>query len=320
MIKLLPSRSLLAATALAVVATPALATPDGWSTLLSPADLAALLEADADGEIRVVQVSGDDGTYLPGAVAAPYAEWRGPAENPGALPELAQLHDVLRRIGIEADTPVVVVHGGANATDFGTAARVYWTLKSLGVEDLAILNGGVAGWQEAGLPVSAEPGAVESTDWTPELSDEWRVTSGELQELVDAGEVANLVDARPPGFFEGLLWHDAAASPGTLPGSGNLTYEVWFDGDDFVSPDRARQIAEESGQTEAPLTVSFCNTGHWAAINWFALSELAGVENTRLYAESMVEWSQAGAPMMNQPSRLAFYWMQVRTWFENLWA
>lgn len=317
MIAVLPSRALAAASAITLLCSHALAAPEGWSTLLSPAELAELLEADAGGEIRVIQVSGG-GAFIPGAVSAPYAQWRGPAENPGALPELAQLRAVVQRVGIEADTPVVVVHGGASPTDFGTAARVYWTLKSLGVEDLAILNGGVAGWREAGLPTEDAPVTTAPSDWAPTLSETWRVTSAELQAIIDAGDVANLVDARPPGFFEGLLWHDAAASPGTLPGSGNLTYEIWFEDGRFVGPERARQIAEQTGQTDAPLTVSFCNTGHWAAINWFALSELAGVENTRLYAESMVEWSRTGAPMMNQPSRLGFYWMQVRNWFAGL--
>jgi thiosulfate/3-mercaptopyruvate sulfurtransferase len=66
--------------------------------------------------------------------------------------------------------------------------------------------------------------------------------------------------------------------------------------------------------------VSFCNTGHWAAINWFALSELAGVENTRLYAESVVEWTQAGYPLMNQPSRLGHYWNLISAWFNGLFA
>lgn len=305
----------------AIAAGPALAAPDGWSVLLSPSELAEILAADAEGEIRVLQVNADHGAgYIPGAVRAPYAEWRGPAENPGALPELASLHAIIERTGIEATTPVVVVHEGTSRTDFGTAARVYWTLKSLGVEDLAILNGGLNGWKAAGLPVESDEGGVFPSSWTPDLSDEWRVTSVELAELIESGEVANLVDARPPGFFEGLLWHDAAASPGTIPGSANFTYEMWFEGDQIVSPERAREIAEETGQTEAPLTVSFCNTGHWAAINWFALSELAGIENTRLYAESMVEWSQAGGPMMNQPSRIEFYWLQFRNWLDGLMA
>jgi thiosulfate/3-mercaptopyruvate sulfurtransferase len=47
--------------------------------------------------------------------------------------------------------------------------------------------------------------------------------------------------------------------------------------------------------------ISFCNTGHWAATHWFALSELAGIENSKLYAASMVEYSNFDLPMENTP-------------------
>ena len=47
--------------------------------------------------------------------------------------------------------------------------------------------------------------------------------------------------------------------------------------------------------------MSFCNTGHWAATNWFALSEVAGIEGVRMYPESMVGWSNAGYDMANVP-------------------
>jgi thiosulfate/3-mercaptopyruvate sulfurtransferase len=213
-----------------------------------------------------------------------------------------------------------VVHDGSSQTDFGTAARVYWTLKSLGVSDLAILNGGIAGWREAGLPLEAAPVEVASSDFTPGLSDAWRVTTAEVQELIEEGGEERLIDARPEGFFLGLLWHDAAARPGTLPGAGNLTYETWFEGTEMVGPKAARRIAEAHGRTDAPMTVSFCNTGHWAAINWFALSELAEVENTRLYAESMVEWSQTDNVMANVPNRVTYYWMVLRNWVGELFA
>jgi thiosulfate/3-mercaptopyruvate sulfurtransferase len=50
------------------------------------------------------------------------------------------------------------------------------------------------------------------------------------------------------------------------------------------------------------LTVSFCNTGHMASINWFVMSEVAGMENVKLYAESIVEWAQSpDRPMDNEP-------------------
>lgn len=304
------------AIALIGVSLPALAaaTPEGWGPLLEPDALNSMLESDS--ELRLVRVSGDfEAGHIPGAVSAPYGQWRGPPRNPGALREPAEFRDLVQSLGIEADMPVVVVHDGASATDMGTAARVYWTLKSLGVQNLALLNGGFSAWAEAGYEVSVGPSAVARSDFDARWSDAWRIDTEEVESLVESGD-ARLIDARPRGFFEGVTW--SIARPGTIPGAGNLTYDAWFEDDRMVDAATAREIAQAYGQTDAPLTVSFCNTGHWAAINWFALSELAGVENTRLYAESMAEWTAAGRPLDNAPGRLTVYWTQTRDWFDGL--
>jgi thiosulfate/3-mercaptopyruvate sulfurtransferase len=292
----------------------ALAAPEGWKPLLDPAELSAILAADPT--VRVLHVSGDFAQgHIPGAVFSAYAEWRGPQENPGQLRDIAHLTTLVQGLGITADTPVAVVHEGKNPTDMGTAARVYWTLKSLGVEDLALLNGGFAAWQGASLPVSTEAATVAASSFQPVWSDAWRVSTEEVTKLVDAGD-ARLLDARPKGFFEGETW--TSARPGTIKGAENLTYESWFSGTTMVGPDEARALAEATGKTEAPLTVSFCNTGHWAAINWFALSEVAGVQNTRLYAESMVEYGTLGGALDNEPGRVKVMWVNTKKWVEGL--
>ena len=298
---------------LAGMPSTGVAAPEGWQPLLEPTELAAILEREPS--VRVIHVSGEfSAGHIPGAVNAPYAEWRGPPQNPGALRSVEEFGALVRSLGIEADTPVVIVHAGTNPTDMGTAARVYWTLKSLGLDDLALVNGGFAAWSEANLPVSTEPVAVEASDFEPQWSEEWRVTTEDVEALIETGE-ASLVDARPDNFFEGRFW--TIARPGTIRGAESLTYEDWFDGTRMMSRQTISEIAAARGQ-EASLTVSFCNTGHWAAINWFALSEIAGVPNTRLYAESMAEWTAAGRPLDNAPHRVTVYWTQTRSWIEGI--
>ena len=105
----------------------ALAAPQGWTVLLEPEQLADILATTES--VRILHVTGDyDAGHIPGAIAAPYAQFRGPQSNPGALPPLTALTAEVQRLGISAQTPVVVVHAGSNAGDFGAAARVYWTL------------------------------------------------------------------------------------------------------------------------------------------------------------------------------------------------
>ena len=66
----------------------------------------------------------------------------------------------------------------------------------------------------------------------------------------------------------------------------------------MATPEAAQEIAKRAGYDGAlkpdETLVSFCNPGHWAATNWFALSEIAGIENVKLYPESMVGWTRAG--------------------------
>jgi thiosulfate/3-mercaptopyruvate sulfurtransferase len=223
---------------------------------------------------------------------------------------------VFRRLGIELDRPTVVVHQGSDETDFGAAARVYWTLKSAGVSEIAILNGGMIAWTADGArAVSTEATAPRPSDVTVSFSDRWLATQEDVLAVVEGGTQATLLDARPQSFWAGQEMHPAAARPGTLPQSEYFTHTGWFSSPAIVDPAAARALAEKNGYAEDEALISFCNTGHWAATNWFALSELAGIENVRLYPESMVGWSNAGLPMDNVPGLLQNLWKQVADQF-----
>lgn len=306
------------ATALALTA-PARA---DLGPLVTPAELAAALDGAAPLVVDIRAPRGPDGQAAPGtfgaghiagAVNAPYGAFRGPEANPGAVPEAARLTEVLRGIGVTADRPVVIVYQGKDATDFGAAARVYWTLKSSGVSQLSILNGGIAAWTEAGLPLSTDAVAPVPSDFEVTFSDRWLATTEQVKAIVDGQDRALLLDARPEAFWAGDTAHPAAARPGTLPQSRFFEHSGWFGtGAAVVDAAAARDLATRQGLTGNEQLVSFCNTGHWAATNWFALSELAGVENVKLYPESMVGWSNAGYAMDNVPGAMRNLWNQVK--------
>ncbi len=58
------------------------------------------------------------------------------------------------------------------------------------------------------------------------------------------------------------------------------------------------ELAAIAGHVPAGSVVSYCNTGHWAATDWFVMHELLGRADARLYAGSMVEWtSNASRPV-----------------------
>lgn len=239
--------------------------------------------------------------HIPGAVSAPYETFRGPKDNPGQVVPEDRLEATLRSLGISLDRPVVVVHEGDTDTDFGAAARVYWTLKSSGLTDIAILNGGMTAWEAAELPLDVAASRPTPSDIDITFSDRWLADTDEVASAVEGGGTALLLDARPAEFFEGHKAHDAAARPGTLPGAVNLAHSSFFKDGTTVDTASAAEIAATLGLEPGQEVVSFCNTGHWAATDWFALSELAGVENVKLYPDSMVGYSRTGHEMANVP-------------------
>lgn len=285
--------------------------------LLTPLELQALLAASEPRVIDLRAPADYQKQHLPGAVSAPYGRWRGPASNPGELPPPTALTALVQELGLTPETHAVIVYAGADATDFGSAARVYWTLKSLGAQELSILNGGLKAWQAAGLPLSTQPHRVAASDWQPTLSTRWLSTLDDVKGQLD-GQGALLVDSRPAPFFQGHKLHGAAKVGGTLPGAVNLDSNLFFAPKSATLMDaaqlaaRAEVLPDRAGEP----TVAFCNTGHWAATDWFVLSEVLGRPDVKLYPGSMVEWSQADTPlpMTNVPSRLAQLRYQLMNW------
>ena len=288
--------------------------------LLSPAELQAKL---SDANVRVIDIR-DPKSYaanhIPGALNAPYGTWRGPASNPGELPALPKLTTLVQSLGLTPSTHAVIVSSGADATDFGASARVYWTLKVLGLKDLSVLNGGVKGWTTAGLPQNNQAVKVAASNFQPQIDKSLVATKEELVARVKAGDAA-LIDARPAEFFNGDTRHVAASVPGTLQGAVNVEHDKWFapGTSTFVNTEQAQKVAAASPIDPAKETVSFCNTGHWAATNWFAMSEVLGQKNVKLYAGSMVEWSKdaSGLPMANVPSRPKQLLIDAKFWAEK---
>lgn len=275
-----------------------------FGPLVTPAEL-AMRQDEIKPTLLDIRGEGYDKSHIPGAISAPYGLFRGPANNPGAVPAADQLQATYRSLGLELTTPIVVVSEGNDDTDFGAAARVYWTLKSSGFTALSVLNGGQITWEAAGFPTDNTAVTPALSDISISFSDRWLADTAEVERLSQEQGQALLVDARPEGFFNGQQQHTAAARPGTLPGAVSLPYTDFFaQGRATVNPQAdAGAIRQALGLQpgQADEIISFCNTGHWAATNWFVMSELAGLPDVKLYPGSMVEYSQTGQPMDHTP-------------------
>lgn len=233
--------------------------------------------------------------HVPGAVAAPYVGygWRANVDGvPGMLPAIPALEEKIGALGIDEDTHVVIIPAGENASDFGSATRVYWTFKVMGHDEVSILEGGHKAWVEAGKPLSTEAVEPSPATFTADFRPELIATAEDVRQALDG--TAALVDARPTEQYLGQSKSPVARVPGTIPGSANIANGLFYDGKtaQFAEPSEIEALLEQVGIDKNEPQIAFCNTGHWASVAWFGLSEVAGAENVSMYDGSLADWTR----------------------------
>ncbi|MEP7029669.1 MAG: sulfurtransferase [Pseudolabrys sp.] len=273
-----------------------LVTPAWLSGHISDAKLVVLdIRSAIDGSTPEAFAQG----HIPGSVHSDYDKggWRVERSGvPFMVPTTAELEKLIGELGIDEDSHVVVVPAGVNVLDFGAAARTYWTLKFVGVSKVSILDGGLAAWKQAGLKLEQGAHAPSPAIFTATLDKSILAEASDVEKIEASGS-ATLIDARPESFYTGKEKAPNASAYGHIPGALSLDSASFYDDKTSRLKPKAELAAIVSHVPQGAI-VSYCNTGHWAATDWFVMHELLGRTNARLYAGSMVEWtSNAGRPV-----------------------
>jgi thiosulfate/3-mercaptopyruvate sulfurtransferase len=217
------------------------------------------------------------------------AGWRVTRNNvPFMVPTVPELEKLIGDLGIDEDTHVVVVPAGVNVLDFGSAARTYWTLKYVGVKNVSILDGGVAAWRSAGLPVETGTKAPSPKIFTATVDRSILAEAADVESIEGKGG-ATLIDARPVSFCLGKEKAPASKAYGHIPGALNIDSAEFYDAKSNRLKPKA-ELAAIANAVQGPV-VNYCNTGHWASTDWFVFHEILGRKDAKLYAGSMVEWT-----------------------------
>ncbi len=293
--------------ALAVSVSPVLAL-DGAGPLVT-ADW--VIENAGQDNVVVIDIRANvEGTdlgglpYIADAVSAPYgsAGWRTEIDGvPGALPEIEDITALIESLGVDNDDHVVIVPWGTDSTEFGSATRVYWTFRYLGHDQVSILDGGWRQYDAVGGERVAEPTVADASNFEIALNEDLLATADEVLAAIDSD--VTLIDGRPVEQFRGESKSRVAAAPGTIPGSVNLPHHEFYSSDyaSFVEPETVEALAAAIGVGADDANITFCNTGHWASVAWFGISEVLGNDQTAMYDGSMAEWTQDPTRPLDPP-------------------
>ncbi|SEF89186.1 sulfurtransferase [Bosea lathyri] len=269
-----------------------LITPEALNAQLGSSNLVVIdIRSPVDGGGKAAYEAG----HIPGAVHSDYAAdgWRAKVGNaPGMLPPLDHLAALAGRLGVKPHDNVVIVPAGVSATDFAAAARVYWTLKLIGHGQQAILDGGFKAWRaDPKRPVETGPSTPKSAGPYPVVMQQRLRSNTDATLVASRSKLATLVDARAASYFEGREKSAEAARAGHIPGAVSRDYTDAFDpANGALKP--VGDLQKLFGNVPQGPAISYCNTGHTAALNWFVLSEVLGRDEVALYDGSMTDWTQ----------------------------
>ena len=190
-----------------------------------------------------------------------------------------------------SNSSLVVVYDDASGA---IAARLWWLLRWLGHERVAVLDGGLDAWQADGLPVETTTPTWHAAHYLPAtVHDDWVVTSDDLPSLLESG--ALLLDARSAERFRGI---EEPIDPvaGHVPGATNLPFTATLTPTGtLLEPGRLREdLASVLAGRDIADVVAMCGSGVTACHILLALSA-AGLGDGRLYAGSWSEWIRNGS-------------------------
>jgi thiosulfate/3-mercaptopyruvate sulfurtransferase len=226
--------------------------------------------------------------HLPGAIhvdleldlSAPVT----PVTGRHPLPSPAAFAETLGRLGIGNATQVVCYDAGPGAY----ASRLWWMLRWLGHDAVAVLDGGFAAWVAEGRPVDAQLAPRAPARFAACLRPQMVLDAAGVAHALARGET--LVDVRGAERFAGRV-EPLDAVAGHVPGAVNLPYLENLDAAGrFRAPaELAALWRARTGVVAGRAPICMCGSGVTACQGLLAL-EAAGIRGGRLYAGSWSEW------------------------------
>jgi len=206
---------------------------------------------------------------------------------PHMLPPPEKFSSRMRSMGIGDGSRIVVY----DAAGLFSAARVWWTFRVMGVQDISVLNGGLPKWKREGHPLeSGEPTARTARHFTARRNADLVRDLSDMKSLIK-DRTAEIVDARAAERFAGKAPESRAGlRSGHIPGAHNLPFAKLIAKDGTLKPaPEVERLFEEAGVDLSKPVVASCGSGITASVLALALAEI-GHRRTSVYDGSWSEW------------------------------
>lgn len=228
--------------------------------------------------------------HIPNAVNVFYGSWaikKGDLLN--ELPANDDLFDIIGAAGIDQNSIVVVVGRTDAIPDQFDMTRVAWTLKYMGVNNVAILNGGYNQWAKDKKPLSTDAVKAKPKAYRGKINKGLFVNKDYVMSRIGK---AILLDTRGPAFYQGKEKLAFVPKLGRIKGAVNLPVGQLYTPEGLYK-DQATLLALATAAVGADKTkeiIAYCDTGKTCTSWAFLLSDLFGYKDVKIYDGSSMEW------------------------------
>lgn len=201
------------------------------------------------------------------------------------LPEVSKLVEKIRAWGVSPNSQVIAYdHAGG-----GIASRLWWLLRWLGHEKVAVLDGGWKAWIQAGKAISDTVPAFKEGSFEAKMNEQLTMDADQV-DIIRTDQQWSLVDSREPNRYLGL---EEPIDPvaGHIEGAVNHFFGQNVDeAGRWRSPEVVKSLLQQHGVgAHASRTVFYCGSGVTACHNILAYKH-AGLGDALLYPGSWSEW------------------------------
>lgn len=213
------------------------------------------------------------------------------ADSPHMAPSVETFTSWLCAMGIDSSHQIVVYDGAG----LFSAARVWWLFKLMGLNHVAVLDGGLPKWIAQGRSTSYVTHKPQPCESVMCVLQPIMKTAAQVAEAVKS-KTFQVVDTRPPGRFLGNEPEPRQGlRSGHIPGSKNVFFKTLLQADNTMkSPDELAQVFLAAGVDITQPVITSCGSGVTAAIVNLALTQ-TGQHHHSLYDGSWAEWGMNDA-------------------------
>ena len=249
-----------------------------------------------DANIRIIESDEDPLLYAIGHIpGAAQVDWFSTLQHPLRRDFLTkeQFEEVASKLGITNDTTVVFYGDKSN----WFACYALWLFQYYGHQNVKIMNGGRAKWEQEKRPLVRETPSYARTAYSAKDADK-SIRAFRDEVLIHSNAKKPLVDVRSPKEFTGEMLHmpnypqEGATRGGHIPGAVSIPWSQAVNEADatFKTTEELVALYEGNNIKADGDVIAYCRIGERSSLTWFVLKYLLGYPKVKNYDGSWTEW------------------------------